>query len=591
MQLKYGLKTAGEQTMLYRYDQLNRIKTAVSSQNTYQTGYSYDANGNILSLLRKNQANNTIDNLSYAYNTNVNNRLNSVNDGSGNDEGLEANGVHSYTYDDIGNLTSDKDIETINWTVYGKIESVLKRDGTEINYKYDGTGQRIYKKVATTTVTKETHYVRDGSGNVLAIYENEVLDELVIYGSSRLGSYNAKTDQGKRTLGNKKYELSNHLGNVLSVISDNKIGIGTNGVADYYEPLVISESDYYPFGMAMAARSFSNEEYRFGFNGMEKDGDLGEGKTDYDARIYDEKLGRWLSCDPLEWKYPSLSTFSFSNNSPIMLRDYNGKEFEITIHNIKIINGQATRTSIILKVVRSEDGLFSLDNNHVKMINNDKKGTISMKDVKDANQVIKFLNYTASTENEESKQIFELLAKPLTDSGEGIVVNLSYDASWDINSAHSIANPLQITGEKAEASAGIDITKTIMSIDKNQNVTYQSGSVHYGTHELGHIFEKIMIAINGGQKFGLSEQEIESFKLIHNKLRKMYKDGDNSYGEKTQGLGEDEFIATVIQNYFAEGLGEPQKPSYSGSSSNGDSNGENKFVPNVTENSNNPTGN
>ena len=69
-------------------------------------------------------------------------------------------------------------------------------------------------------VTKETHYVRDGSGNVLAIYENEVLDELVIYGSSRLGSYNGKTLEGKRTLGNKKYELSNHLGNVLSVISD-----------------------------------------------------------------------------------------------------------------------------------------------------------------------------------------------------------------------------------------------------------------------------------------------------------------------------------------------------------------------------------
>ncbi|WP_041263608.1 hypothetical protein [Bernardetia litoralis] len=78
-----------------------------------------------------------------------------------------------------------------------------------------------------------------------------MIDELVIYGSSRLGSYNAKTDQGKRTLGNKKYELSNHLGNVLAVISDNKIGIGSNGVADYYEPLVISESDYHPFGMAM----------------------------------------------------------------------------------------------------------------------------------------------------------------------------------------------------------------------------------------------------------------------------------------------------------------------------------------------------
>ncbi|AFM04654.1 hypothetical protein Fleli_2279 [Bernardetia litoralis DSM 6794] len=173
------------------------------------------------------------------------------------------------------NSNSDKEIEAIKWTVYGEIVKVKKRDLTEIEYKYEGTGQRIYKKVATTTVTKETHYLRDGSGNVLAIYENEILDELVIYGSSRLGSYNGKTYKGKRTLGNKKYELSNHLGNVLAVISDNKIGIGTNDVADYYEPLVISESDYYPFGMAMKERSFSNEKYRFGFNGMEEDRDFG----------------------------------------------------------------------------------------------------------------------------------------------------------------------------------------------------------------------------------------------------------------------------------------------------------------------------
>ena len=89
------LKTAGEQTMFYKYDQLNRIKTAVSSQNTYQTGYSYDANGNIISLLRNDYNNATIDNLSYTYNTTQNNRLQSVNDVSGNNEGLES-GNHSF---------------------------------------------------------------------------------------------------------------------------------------------------------------------------------------------------------------------------------------------------------------------------------------------------------------------------------------------------------------------------------------------------------------------------------------------------------------------------------------------------------------
>ena len=257
--------------------------------------------------------------------------MQSVNDVSANNEGLES-GNHSYTYDEIGNLSSDKDIESIQWTVYGKIAKVKKRDLTEIEYKYDGTGQRIYKKVATTTVTKETHYVRDGSGNVLAIYENKLLDELVIYGSSRLGSYNVKTDQGKRTLGNKKYELSNHLGNVLSVISDNKIGVdnvGSDLIADIYEPLVISESDYYPFGMAMKERSFSNEEYRFGFNGMEKDTDFGSEITDHGARLYNKAIARWFACDPLEAKYPSVSTFAFVANMPIRAIDPDGERIVI----------------------------------------------------------------------------------------------------------------------------------------------------------------------------------------------------------------------------------------------------------------------
>ena len=314
-----GLEAGGEHN--YTYDQIGNLTSDKDIESIQWT---------VLSLRRDDANDITIDRINYTYNTTQNNRLQNVNDVSGNNEGLEANGVHSYTYDDIGNLTSDRDIQNINWTVYGKIESVLKRDGTEIEYKYDGTGQRIYKKVVSSSVSKETHYVRDGSENVLAIYENEVLDELVIYGSSRLGSYNGKTSEGKRTLGNKKYELSNHLGNVLSVISDNKIGIGSNGVADYYEPLVISESDYYPFGMAMKERSFSNEEYRFGFNGMEEDRDFGSEITNHGARLLNKALGRWFACDPLEEKYPSVSTFAFVANSPLRFIDPDGKKIDVS---------------------------------------------------------------------------------------------------------------------------------------------------------------------------------------------------------------------------------------------------------------------
>ena len=185
-------------------------------------------------------------------------------------------------------------------------------------------------------VSKETHYVRDGSGNVLAIYENELLDELVIYGSSRLGSYNGKTLEGKRTLGNKKYELSNHLGNVLAVISDNKIGIGSTGIADYYEPLVISESDYYPFGMAMKERSFSNQEYRFGFNTQEKSTELGEDTYTAEFWQYDSKIARRWNNDPRP--NTSISVYAAFAGNPIRFSDRKGDTLDINNDVISLMD-------------------------------------------------------------------------------------------------------------------------------------------------------------------------------------------------------------------------------------------------------------
>ena len=306
--------------MLYRYDQLNRIKTAVSAQNTYQTGYSYDANGNILSLLRNDHNNNTIDNLSYSYNTTINNRLNQIRDNSGDNTGLTSSSTpFSYQYDNIGNLIEDEEgeINEITWTVYGKVQSVEKNDDTMISYKYDATGNRIYKKVNTT----ETHYVRDASGNLMATYENEIAKDFVIYGSSRIGVYNGSTQTGKRTLGNKKYELSNHLGNVLSVISDNKIGIDNTAdfVADYYEPYIVSESDYYPYGMTMEKRSFASSEYRFGFNTQEKSTELGEDTYTAEFWQYDSKIARRWNVDPVD-KFWESSYATFSSN-PLIFTD------------------------------------------------------------------------------------------------------------------------------------------------------------------------------------------------------------------------------------------------------------------------------
>ncbi|MBK8682087.1 MAG: hypothetical protein IPN31_09330 [Bacteroidetes bacterium] len=89
----------------------------------------------------------------------------------------------------------------------------------------------------------------------------------------------------------------------------------------------LSPQHHYPFGMLMPGRNWSaGSEYRFGFNSKESDSEMyGEGNSyDFGARIYDARLGRWMSVDPAQSKYPALSPYSAFNNCPIYITDPGG---------------------------------------------------------------------------------------------------------------------------------------------------------------------------------------------------------------------------------------------------------------------------
>jgi len=69
--------------------------------------------------------------------------------------------------------------------------------------------------------------------------------------------------------------------------------------------------------------------YRYGFNGKENDNEVkGEGnQQDYGERIYDPRLGRFLSVDPLTDDYPELTPYQFASNRPIDGIDLDGLEY------------------------------------------------------------------------------------------------------------------------------------------------------------------------------------------------------------------------------------------------------------------------
>lgn len=351
----------------YQYDQLNRLvgmdawKGADSTWNTltkgedYKERLAYDPNGNITSYLRNGTTSNgnslRMDSLQYNYYSNSN-KLNSINDSVpannyAND--IDNQSSNNYSYDLIGNLTSDVQggIANIKWTVYGKIDSITKSNGTIIKYMYDASGNRISKKVNDTTEC----YVRDASGNVMSIYKqaggnNSVIQsEIDIFGSSRLGTVGVQTVPpdtitlangskmiiGSITRGEKNFELSNHLGNVLVTVNDKKFAVDSNGdgVIDYYLPDIASAQDYYPFGMSMPRRTFmasNSTNYCYGFNGQEKTNEVyGEGNS-YTAEFwqYDARIGRRWNVDPVV--KPNESPYATFANSPIWLSDPNGKD-------------------------------------------------------------------------------------------------------------------------------------------------------------------------------------------------------------------------------------------------------------------------
>jgi len=373
----------------YQYDQLQRLINSrsyenglstewnpVSYQDQYYNHFEYDQMGNIRYQIRHNRAGTLIDNLTYNYHKNANNdlvrnRLYLIDDlasASAASDDLEDQGafiphsstqdvnlLNNYRYDAEGRLVHDvsENIDEIIWRVDGKIKEIVQSDpggSKNTKFDYDAMGQRIAKHVYDSqsgVLEKSTYYTLDAQGNTLNTYEHVVdntanttayqLAERQIYGSSRLGIFTEKVDRYTPVLpadnttsyfaGKKHYELSNHLGNVLAVISDIKMPVddNTDGTVDGYLAKLVNSTDYSPFGVQLDGRTFSSEEYRYGFQGQESDDEIkGEGNSvNYKYRMHDPRVGRFFAVDPLAPKYPHNSPYAFSENIVI-----HGKELE-----------------------------------------------------------------------------------------------------------------------------------------------------------------------------------------------------------------------------------------------------------------------
>ncbi|MCS3795067.1 Ig-like domain-containing protein [Niastella sp. OAS944] len=383
----------------YHYDQLNRLVAmdAYSGLNAqagtftpvnisdYRERASYDPNGNILTYTRYSDAarKGPMDSLKYFYKANTN-QLHKVVDEAADTSAAyysKYNDIkkgqidNNYRYDEIGNLVKDsiEGLTNVTWNVYGKIASITKSGGV-IRYVYNASAERIMAQTPTDTII----YVRDASGNVLSVYRKPASGslaqtELHLYGSSRLGMATqhvvpdtavvlsggfAGGIKSIFTRGEKIFELTNHLSNVLATVSDRRMQHNSSGTVDYYLADVMSANDYYPFGMLMPGRKYTSSNYRYGFNGQEKSDEIGGPGNHNTAPFweYDTRTGRRWNLDPR----PNISISAYAGlaNNPIWFNDLLGDTtmfYDMRNNLIEQVNdrGRLSRIKIDRKLYES----------------------------------------------------------------------------------------------------------------------------------------------------------------------------------------------------------------------------------------------
>lgn len=270
---------------------------------------AYDGHGNILNLQRVDGLGNVVDKLTYNYTTNSNKLDNVVNTASG-----TAQTYASYVYDEIGQLINENPADAsqkkyIRYDVNGKVTAVA-RDAAftqlVVEYVYNEGGARIIKKSfnAAFQLANITYYsgeatytqtVVSGVGGTIIPQDYDIAGD-----GDRLGSFS-------RPSSIYSYELTDQGGNVRALITKN---------SSSYE--VRMYSDYYPFGTQIHG---GGSEYPYGFQGKHARKDNETGWFSFELRMYDSKIGRWLSKDPYsQFTSPYLA---FANN-PISYSDPNG---------------------------------------------------------------------------------------------------------------------------------------------------------------------------------------------------------------------------------------------------------------------------
>lgn len=119
---------------------------------------------------------------------------------------------------------------------------------------------------------------------------------------------------------------------------------------------VIDATDYYPFGLVSQSYQRENsikQDYKY--NGKELQDELGLNWYDYQARMYDPAIARWMAVDPLSSKSRRWSPYSYCYNNPLIFVDPDGMFADYYDQNAKKIGTDGVNDGKVVVVTDKKE--------------------------------------------------------------------------------------------------------------------------------------------------------------------------------------------------------------------------------------------
>jgi len=293
-------------TLVYGYTLNDKDqRTAATLENGDNWAYTYDTLGQLTGALKKDSQDNTLNNMSYAFDL-IGNRTSAVEDAA--NWTYASNLLNQYTqvnalvptYDADGNMLTWNGW-TYTWNGENRLASATNGN-TRLEFDYDFLGRRIFKKVyANNTLTEHRKFAYNG---YKLIAEFDALNS-----NALLANYLWQPEEVDVPLratidGDACYFVAD--GNKNIVALKDATGVTTD---DY---------TYTPFG-AVTASGATENPFRFSSEYY----DVETGLVYYNYRYYSPVLGRWIKRDSIE-EEGGVNLYNMAGNDTISKVDQNG---------------------------------------------------------------------------------------------------------------------------------------------------------------------------------------------------------------------------------------------------------------------------